>query len=111
MLLFRSLTLGLLGACFYLLLGVARQGEPLREVQLAPATTIVDIAGGVRGEQLAGMLALAPGERIVAVDDRPMRDDLQAGLEIAAREGSPGTFVDLTVESAAGARRVLLLRH
>ena len=116
MLLFRSLAVGLAGACLLLL--VYRPAYDVRiehaQVQGPPASvvpTIVDVAAGVPAGELSSLIRLAPGERVVAVDDHPVATDLEAGAAIVDREASPGTFVDLEVAGAAGHRRVLVLLH
>ena len=122
MLLFRSLTIGLLGACILL---IARLEQPTATViikpeatlalpapALASSATIVDVAPGVRAQDVPALIRLAPGERVVAVDDRRVDSDLAAGVAIASRAPSAGTFVDLDIEGAGGSqRRVLVLLH
>lgn len=117
LLLFRAATIGTIAACLYFMMGIAHQGEPLREVQLAEppsgpaATTIVDIAAAVPRDRIASMISLAPGERVIAVGERSVENDLEAGGAIAAQSPSPGEFLDLTVDGIAGPRRVLVLVH
>lgn len=118
MFLFRSLTIGLLGACILLLARLeapppATASSPA-PVQTAPVTsaTIVDVAPGVRASDVPALIRLAPGERIVAVDDRRVDGDLAAGVAIADRVPASGAFVDLEVEGEGRAhRRVLVLLH
>jgi hypothetical protein len=114
--LLRAATIGLVLGCLYFMMGIARQGEPLREVQLDPpsgpaATAIIDIAGGVPRDRIASFINLAPGERVIAVGERAVASDLEAGGAIAAASPAPGDFLDLTVEGIAGPRRVLVLLH
>jgi hypothetical protein len=117
MMLFRSLTVGMLGACLYFVV----QLPGLREVARpqAPATvrtippTVIDVAYGVSALTVPSLVHLEPGEHITAVDDREVANDLMAGAVISERARA-GTFVDLTV--AAGprdlaARRILVLMH
>jgi hypothetical protein len=121
MFLFRSLTIGLLGACILLL---ARLESPRAEVTSREATlalhaappaasaTIIDVAPGVRASDVPSLIRLAPGERVVAVDDRRVDGDLAAGVAIANRVPASGAFVDLDVEGTGGThRRVLVLLH
>ncbi len=118
MLLFRSLTIGLLGACVLLL---ARVGPSRTTIvtppALAPASsmpkaTIVDLAPGVSSGVVASLIRLAPGEHVVAVDDRAVKSDLDAGAAITGRPRGTGSFVDLEVAAPDGAhRRVLVLMH
>jgi len=116
MLLFRSLTLGMLGACLYLLIAVGSPPTRIRYVvlpQTAPIqTSIIDVAHGVTPAQLPGVIPLAPGEHVVAVAEQTVANDLQAGAQISMHAPAPNGFLELTVRSAGGsARRVLVLAH
>jgi hypothetical protein len=117
MLLFRSLVLGLLGACILLL--AMRPPTRLRIEHdrtviyrpSPPVATLVDVANGVPLAQLASLVRLGGGERVIAVDDRAVTGDLAAGAALATLEARP-RFVDLTVAGGhAGERRVVLLLH
>lgn len=119
MFLFRSLTIGLLGACVMLLVRV----EPMHTtiVTTAPAprpaavgssASIVDIAPGLSAGVVPSLLRLAPDERVVSVDDRPVASDLEAGAAITAHDPGSRSYIDLEVASdAGGSRRVLVLMH
>lgn len=121
MLLFRSLTTGLLGACLALLVqleplsravpacAVAAPSAPRAPTSTAPAASIVDVAPGV--SDVAAMVQLAPGERVIAVGDQPTTSDLAAGAALAALPRGPGRYLELTVATAATTRRVLVLMH
>ncbi len=144
MLLLRSLTVGLLGVCVWTLLILVDRSEPHGCVtprmpvaaapapSIANAVSIIDLAtlpgGETRGlRDLAELIRLAPGERIVAVDDRPV--EVRIGCSAAPHycdgvvlgggrfvAGAPaivaaGSFVDFTVASATASRRVLVLSH
>ena len=120
MLLFRSLTVGLLGACLLLLLRIEpRPAVVLREgantaaelEHASTAPTVVDVAAGIQVAAIPSLIRLAPGERVIAVDDRPVDSDLAAGAAITARTATASSFVDLTVERAGTHRRVLVLLH
>ena len=117
MLVFRSLALGLLGACFLLLatrptdVRIERQLVPIQQPVPPPSATIIDVAHGVTASQLAQLVRLLPSEHVVAVDDRPVTGDLDAGAMIAANESTARQFVDLTVSGSSGERRVLVLLH
>lgn len=119
MFLFRSLTIGLLGACILLLARLETATPAVSAVptivmsQPMPQTsaTIVDVARGVRAADVPGLIRLAPGERVVAVDERRVESDLAAGVAIANRAPSSGAFVDLDVEGNGAHRRVLVLLH
>jgi hypothetical protein len=123
MLVFRSFAIGLLAACFALLvtrptveLRVAPDPEPAPEPRPAlpapPAPpTIIDAAAGITPAQLASTLHLSHGERIVSIDDASVAGDLGAGIALAARELRAREFVDIGVLGPAGARRILVLVH
>jgi len=116
MLVFRSLSLGLLGACFMLLL--TRPTE-IRIVQRAvpqvsapqPAATIIDVASGVSSAQLAALIRLGPSEHITKVDDGAIANDVAAGVVLASVALSSRRYIDVEVAGPAGERRVLVLLH
>ncbi|HUJ61729.1 MAG TPA: hypothetical protein VLX92_24665 [Kofleriaceae bacterium] len=112
MLVYRSLALGLAGACLLLLASrpivtVRVVGAP--RARRAEPVAIIDVAPGLAPAQRAALVRLAPGEHVIAIDDRP-GDDLAAGAAIALRDARPG-FLDLQVASARGAHRLLVLFH
>ena len=117
MLLFRSLTLGMLGACLYLLVSLGR--SPHREIRYVavqtpapPCAAIVNVAHGVTPAQLPGVIRLAPGEHVVAVADREAHNDLEAGALITEFAPEPQSYLELAVRGAdATTRRVLVLAH
>jgi hypothetical protein len=116
MLVFRSLAIGLLGACFLLLVTrpnvrVERELVPIAQPAPPAPATIIDVAHGVSADQLAGLVRLGPGEHVVAVDDRPVAGDLDAGVLIASGDATAKRYLDLTIGGGAGERRVLLLLH
>jgi hypothetical protein len=115
MLLFRSLSVGLLAACVCLLaqrpIQRVVQVEHERElvaVPRSPAPTIIDVAPGLTATQIAQLVRLAPDERVTSVDDQPVTGNLDAGTVIEPHDRH---FVDLTVASRTGERRVLVLIH
>lgn len=123
MLLFRSLVVGLLGACC-LLLAMQRPPQvvfasapvtpafgaflpPDPRSPPSPAVTVIDVAPGVTGELLAQMIVLAANEHIIAINDTPLADP-RAALEALMLESRQ--YVDVSIASdAGGARRVLVL--
>jgi hypothetical protein len=114
MLLFRALSVGLLGACVCLLaqhpierVRVEHERE-LVAVPTAPMATIIDVAPGLTATQIAELVHLAPDEHVTSVDDRPVTGNLDAGTVIEPHDRH---FVDLTVASRTGERRVLVLIH
>jgi hypothetical protein len=122
MFLFRSLTIGLLGACVMFLVKLAptrpapiatiAMTESAPPVAVTAAATIVDVAGGVRGAEVSSLIRLSPGERVVAVDDRRVDTDLAAGAAISNRVNGSGGYVDLDIQTPDGPhRRVLVLLH
>ena len=100
MLVFRSLVIGLLGACCLLLAQrqrvdvhaplVVRPGISAWDGTLPP--TIVDVSPLVAQNQVLSLVRVQPGERVVAVD-------------------APQRYVDVTVAGPFGERRVLMLLH
>lgn len=84
---------------------------------------VIDVAPGVPAAQIAGLIQLAPGEHVAAVNDRVPASDLEVGALIAsvprgahvAASGSASrsrlAVLDLTVASATGERRVLVVLH
>jgi len=144
MLVLRSLTFGLLGACLWTLLILVHRSEPrgydappqpaaaAPVMGIANAVSIIDLAALPRDQarglrDLAELLRLAPDERIIAVDDRPVVVSngcsaaphdcdgvaLGGGRYVAGAPNSvpAGSFVDFTVASATASRRVLVLAH
>jgi hypothetical protein len=115
MLVFRSIALGLLGACFLLLvtrptqLRIEREVVPVVQPPPPPPATIIDVAHGVPPAELAQLVRLAPGEHVIAVDDQRVETDLDAGAMMASSYGR--SYLDLTVGGVAGPRRVLVLLH
>jgi hypothetical protein len=117
MLLFRSLALGMLGACLLLLakrqeyeIRVAPAPAVMRAPAL-PAAAIVDVAPGIAGVQLDSLVRLAPGEHVVAVDEHAVSGDFEAGALLASLDARAGKYIDLTVAGGTAERRVLLLLH
>ena len=100
MLVFRSLVVGLLGACCLLLAQrqrievraplVIKPGISTWDGTLPP--TIVDVSPLVPDDQLAALVRLQPGEHVVGMD-------------------APHRYVDVTIAGPSGERRVLLLTH
>jgi hypothetical protein len=115
MLLFRSLAIGLLGACCLLLATrpPARVIDHERVVYraAAPSATLIDVAAGLPAAQLGSLVKLEREEHVTAIDDRPVRGDLDAGAVLAQLDTRPA-FVDLEIAGGnAGQRRVVLLLH
>lgn len=112
MLLFRSLTLGLVGAVFWMQLDSERlpaPAPPPEVVAQSEGPTIIDVAPGVAGDMLSGLVRMKPGEHVVSVDDRYVVSDLEAGAAISVHQQP---FVDVEVRTTTGgSRRVLLLLH
>ena len=71
---------------------------------------VIDVAPGVPPAQIAALIQLGFGEHVSAVNDRVPASDLEVGALIASLPRR-GEFVDLTVASPAGERRVLVLLH
>jgi hypothetical protein len=122
MLLFRLLTTGVCVACVVMLATI----RPVRVVQMAPMipppnealredrappVSVVDVANGVAPEGLASLVHLRPTEWVIAINDRAVDTDLPLEALFASLVPRAGEFIDLTVTSAAGERRVLILLH
>jgi hypothetical protein len=76
-----------------------------------PGLRIVDVAEQVGPAKLAEIVYLKGGERVSAINDRPVADDQLAIEAISALPLRAGQYVDLTVTGATGERRVLVLLH
>src|SRR5262245_38891398 len=117
MILFRSLTLGLLGACLLLL--ITRPTLEPRVAHEPPAPTnavpkIIDLArrgseSNMPGSELAAMLRLAAGERIASIDDVPVTAGTSAGAALGRIWLHDRHFIDIDVVGPGGERRVLVL--
>lgn len=112
MLLFRSLTLGMLGACLYFLASLGKEPPEPAPVPQRPGLSIVDVAHGVTAAELPGVLPLAPDEHVIAVGEQPVANDLEAGAAISLLAPPAQGYLDLTVRRAdQSTRRVLVLAH
>lgn len=80
-------------------------------VPTTTGATVVDVARGVDPGTLARIVQIGQDERIVAIDDQPVANDVAAGAEIGRRSLGASTYLDLTVGSVRGKRRVLVLMH
>lgn len=79
----------------------------------APVVNVIDVAAAAATPELvAQLLRLAPDERIISLDDRPIIDNVAAGARLAARGPiARGDHLDVTLMGASGSRRVLVLFH
>ena len=128
MFVYRSIALGLLGACCLLLamrppitvvshapgqiiVASSRAAAVPLQACIAPGSTILDVASGVTPSQLAGLLHLLPDERVVSLDDVPVSGTLDAGVALASVELRPGRYLDVGVKNESSERRVLVLLH
>jgi len=84
--------------------------KPAPPINLS-SVTVVDVAHGVDAGSLATLVRLNADERVVAVDDQTVENDLAAGAAIAEHQLHSGNFLDLTVGGPRGNRRVLVLMH
>jgi hypothetical protein len=84
---------------------------PAAATSSSTGATVVDVARGVEVGMLARIVQIAGDERIVAIDDQPVENDIAAGAAIAHRTLGANTYLDLTVASPRGKRRVLVLMH
>jgi hypothetical protein len=85
--------------------------EVVRPALPTPGVSIVDVAEQVGPAKLAELVYLNGGERVSAINDRPIADDQLAIEAISSLPLRAGDYVDLTVTSATGERRVLVLLH
>lgn len=113
--LFRSLTVGLVGACLLLILALPRSERIVerpvlidRTLQIG-GTQVVDIAPNLTTAQLVEALRLAPDERLHIVDHQVVRDDIEAGARLAAWKPEPGKYLELVVSSPMRVRRIVAL--
>jgi len=72
--------------------------------------SVVDVASGVAPSALATLVGLRRDERVSAVNDQPVDEDLDADLLLRSF-ARPGGFLDVTVSGIPTERRVLLLIH
>lgn len=121
---FRSLVVGLLGACCLLLamrppVTVVAPG-PGHTLATTPAAlqpcastgpTIVDVAPGVTAAQLPALLHLLPDEHVISVNDAPVASTLDAGVALGKVALAGGRYLDLEIANTWGNRRVLVLLH
>ena len=121
MLLFRSITAGLLGACVYLLaqLGdhtsrVERVSERVPVARPSPEVSVIDVAHGVSPQTVLSLLRIEPGERIASVNDHEVASDPEAGYVLGEALHASPQYVDLTVmarDDTTRNRRLLILLH
>ena len=113
----RTLHIGLVVFAVTLLVSVivekrSRDAEPAPVVAATyQPVTVVDVSHHVHPSDVSTHVRLRAGERVVAVGDRAVANDLSAGAAIAERTLARGTFIDLTVTGPEGSRRVLVLLH
>jgi hypothetical protein len=125
MLLFRSLTVGLLAACAYMLADLpAAHTHTIRTVQVTqPAVrphpnlnhnhdqvTVVDVAHGFAPANIHSLLLLQQGESVVAINDRRIAA-VEVVTEIVDTVDFGARYLDLTVWGGHGTRRILVLLH
>ena len=123
MLLFRSLALGLLGACFFLIATrpttiVVRQPPPIEVPNLsgirglpAQGPTVIDVAPNVDATMLTSLVQLHDDERVIAINDVRVANDLDAGRMLASLWLQPQRYIDLQIGGRGGERRMLVLLH
>jgi hypothetical protein len=111
----RTSLAGLFGALFYATLWTPPAPTPseVARVQRAPAEQlrVVDVARGIDSTTMASLVPLHDDERVIAIDDHPVVNDLAAGVQIAERARDGRRFIDVTIDGMTGKRRVLVLVH
>jgi len=117
MMVYRSIVVGLLAAIAAMLAArvTVPRAVPVPAPALAaaadaapPGVSLVDVARRSAGDDPVPLLGLHPGEQVVEIDG------VAAGsVELIGRwnQAFPGEYVDVTVASYRGTRRVLLLVH
>lgn len=92
---------------------LASSGAPVASIAsvapVAVSARIIDVAPGV--QDVTSVVRLAPGERVIAVDGRPVESELVAGAAIAGLPRGRGRYIDLTVAASGELRRVLVVMH
>ena len=114
---FRSVVLGLLGACCLLL--AQRPSIDIHLERAAPAEAappqqparIVDVAFAQLDapDRIFDLLALAPDEQIVAVNDQRVQSETH--MREVLGHLAPSNYIDFDVTSPRGRQRVLMLFH
>ena len=121
MLLFRSLSVGLLGAVLYFVVAGSGAQQPCMQLAIEPTltiaatrpdVTIVDVASNVEPSTVASLVRIADAEQIVKVDGRSVTGNIEGGARIASHARGSGRYIDVEVATASGEpRRVLVLLH
>jgi hypothetical protein len=135
MLVFRSVTMGLLGACIYLLTDLAIRVQPadtdgvasprlhassadartsspvIRREEGGNKVTLIDVAPNVPAATIASLVVLKADERIISVADRYVASNVVAGTAIAEQVSRGAHYIDLMVSGDGTMRRVLILLH
>lgn len=119
MLLFRSLTIGLLAACAYLLADLPAvhthtvctlDSRPRAVAPPRNDVMVLDVARDVDPNQIYELLRLREGENVVAFGDLPIHaGDARFKVIEAVSEGARA--LDLTLEREHQQRRVLVFLH
>ena len=117
MLLFRSFVVGLLGACCLLIasrpteIRVITRPVVARDAPAPTGATLVDVSPLVATRDIPGMLHLAAGEHVIAVDGANVAGDVETGILFADPAGHRHGYIDVTVAGPAGQRRIVVLLH
>ena len=122
MLLFRSLSVGLLGAVLYFVVaGSPGTQQPCMQLALEPTVsvtatrpdvTIVDVAKNVEPSLVASLVRIDDAEAIVKVDGRSVTGNIEGGARIASHARGSQRYIDVEIATALGEpRRVLVLLH
>ena len=122
MVLFRSLALGLLGACFFLLATrpttiVVRQPievpnlSGIRGLPAPEGPTVIDVAPNVDATMLTSLIQIHDDERVIAINDTPVANDLDGGRMLGTLRFGAQRYIDVQVRGPSGERRLLVLLH
>lgn len=73
---------------------------------------VIDVAAGVAPATLVPMLRLAADERVRAIGERLIDEEVDdLGALFAAMAPGSGGYLDLTIKGAERERRIVVLRH
>ena len=72
---------------------------------------MIDVAPNVDAAMLTSLVQLHSDERVIAINDTRVANDLDAGRLLATLSLQPQRYIDLEIAGRDGERRVLVLLH